>query len=50
MSDTMTVNGAEYTVLHLLGKGKFSGGQIMSKRTRQYPYVAVDSATGDYHG
>lgn len=35
MPDTMTVNGAEYTVLHLLGKGKFSGGQIMSKRTRQ---------------
>ena len=32
----MTVNGAKYTVLHLLGKGKFSGGQIMSKRTRQY--------------
>ena len=35
MPDTMTVNSAEYTVLHFLGKGKFSGGQIMSKRTRQ---------------
>lgn len=43
----MTVNGAEYTVLHLLGKGKFSGGQIMSKRTRQY--IGILAALAAYY-
>ena len=43
----MTVNGAKYTVLHLLGKGKFSGGQIMSKRTRQY--IGILAAFAAYY-
>ena len=43
----MTVNSAEYTVLHLLGKGKFSGGQIMSKRTRQY--IGILAALAAYY-
>ena len=47
MPDTMTVNGAKYTVLHLLGKGKFSGGQIMSKRTRQY--IGILAALAAYY-
>ena len=47
MPDTMAVNGAKYTVLHLLGKGKFSGGQIMSKRTRQY--IGILAALAAYY-
>lgn len=43
----MTVNGAKYTVLYLLGKGKFSEGQIMSKRTRQY--IGILAALAAYY-
>ena len=49
MPDTMTVNGAEYTVLHLLGKGKGGYSYLVTDGTTQYVLKQIHHEPCEYY-
>ena len=49
MPDTMTVNGAEYTVLQLLGKGKGDYSYLVTDGTTQYILKQIHHEPCEYY-
>ena len=49
MPDTMTVNGAEYTILQLLGKGKGGYSYLVTDGTTQYVLKQIHHEPCEYY-